>query len=111
MGGFSTQQRFSRSVRLKGELGDPVRAAAPGRVVYAGDGLVGLGNLVLIRHDDTWLSAYGHNQSIQVQVNQMVQGGQEIARLGATGTDEPKLHFEIRRNGEPVNPIDVLPSR
>lgn len=111
LGGFSTQQRFSRSVRLKGELGDPVRAAAPGRVVYAGDGLVGLGNLVLIRHDDTWLSAYGHNQSIQVQVNQMVQGGQEIARLGATGTDEPKLHFEIRRNGEPVNPVDVLPSR
>ena len=64
----------------------------------------------MIRHDDTWLSAYGHNQSIQVQVNQMVQGGQTLLAWVPL-TDEPKLHFEIRRNGEPVNPIDVLPSR
>lgn len=111
LSGFSSKERFSRSVRLDGKLGDPVKAAAPGRVVYAGDGLVGLGNLVLIRHDDTWLSAYGHNQSLQVQTNQTVVAGQTIATLGATGTDTPKLHFEVRRDGDPVNPLSVLPKR
>lgn len=111
LSGFSSKERFSRSVRLQGQTGDPVKAAAPGRVVYAGDGLVGLGNLVLIRHDETWLSAYGHNQSLQVQTNQAVAAGQTIATLGATGTDTPKLHFEIRRDGNPVDPLSVLPSR
>ena len=111
LGGFSSKERFSRSVRLDGQQGEPVKAAASGRVVYAGDGLVGLGNLVLIRHNETWLSAYGHNDTLNVQVNQTVSAGQTIATLGATGTDRPKLHFEVRRDGEPVNPISVLPSR
>lgn len=111
LGGFSSKERFSRSIRIAGDVGEPVKAAAAGRVVYAGDGLVGLGNLVLIRHNDTWLSAYGHNDSLNVQVNQSVSAGQTIARLGSTGTDRPKLHFEIRRDGEPVDPTTVLPSR
>lgn len=111
LSGFSSKQRFSRSVRLDGQRGEPVKAAAAGRVVYAGDGLVGLGNLVLIRHNETWLSAYGHNETLDVQVNQTVAAGQTIARLGATGTDRPKLHFEIRRDGEPVDPLSVLPGR
>ena len=109
--GFSSRQRFSRSLRIAGNEGDPVRAAAAGKVVYAGDGLVGLGNLVLIRHDATWLSAYGHNQSLRVQVNQEVRAGEQIAALGSTGTDRPKLHFELRKNGEPVDPSSVLPDR
>lgn len=108
---FSTKQRFSRSLRIAGNRGEPVKAAAAGRVVYAGDGLVGLGNLVLIRHDETWLSAYGHNDRLDVQVNQNVSAGEVIARLGSTGTDQPKLHFELRRNGEPVDPSKVLPVR
>lgn len=111
LGGFSSKERFSRSIRISGTVGEPVKAAAAGRVVYAGDGLVGLGNLVLIRHNDTWLSAYGHNDRLNVQVNQSVRAGQTIAQLGSTGTDQPKLHFEIRRDGEPVDPTKVLPSR
>jgi len=109
--GFSTKTRFSRSLQLGGEAGTPVKAAASGRVVYSGDGLVGFGNLVIISHDNQFLSAYGHNQALLVKVGDVVNGGEIIARMGSTGTDRVKLHFEVRKEGTPVNPADLLPTR
>lgn len=109
--GYSTKTRFSRSLQLGGKPGTPVKAAAAGRVVYAGDGLVGFGNLVIISHEGKLLSAYGHNQSLAVRVGDVVQGGQVIAKMGSTGTDRVKLHFEIRKEGTPINPAGLLPKR
>lgn len=109
--GYSTKTRFSRSLQLGGKSGTPVRAAAAGRVVYAGDGLVGFGNLVIVSHEGQLLSAYGHNQSLAVKVGDVVQGGQVIAKMGSTGTDRTKLHFEIRRQGTPIDPAGLLPKR
>ena len=109
--GFSTNTRFSRSLQLGGEAGTPVKAAASGRVVYSGDGLVGFGNLIIISHDNQFLSAYGHNQALLVKVGDVVKGGETIARMGSTGTDRVKLHFEVRKEGTPVNPADLLPAR
>jgi lipoprotein NlpD len=111
LAGFSTKTRFSRSLQLGGEVGTPVKAAASGRVVYSGDGLVGFGNLVIISHDNQFLSAYGHNQALLVNVGDVVSGGEVIARMGSTGTDRVKLHFEVRKAGKPVNPADLLPTR
>ena len=108
---YSEKTRFSRSVQLGGRAGTPVKAAASGRVVYAGDGLVGFGNLVIISHEDKLLSAYGHNQSLNVKVGDVVRAGQVIAQMGSTGTDRVKLHFEIRKQGKPINPISLLPKR
>jgi len=109
--GYSTKTRFSRSLQLGGQVGTPVKAAAAGRVVYAGDGLVGFGNLVILSHEGQLLSAYGHNQSLAVQVGDVVQGGQVIAKMGSTGTDRVKLHFEIRKQGTPIDPAGLLPKR
>lgn len=109
--GYSTKTRFSRSLQLGGKAGSPVKAAAAGRVVYAGDGLVGFGNLVIISHEGQLLSAYGHNQTLAVRVGDVVQGGQVIAQMGSTGTDRVKLHFEIRKEGTPINPTGLLPKR
>ena len=86
-------------------------AAAAGTVVYAGQGLRGYGNLVIIKHDDTYLSAYAHTSRILVREQEVVKAGQKIAEIGSTGTDKVKLHFEIRRNGKPVDPLEYLPSR
>ena len=86
-------------------------AAAAGTVVYAGQGLRGYGNLVIIKHDDTYLSAYAHSSRILVREQEVVKAGQKIAEIGSTGTDKVKLHFEIRRNGKPVDPLRYLPSR
>ena len=108
---YSEKTRFSRSIQIGGQVGSPVKAAAGGRVVYAGDGLVGFGNLVIISHQGKLLSAYGHNQSLAVKVGDVVQAGQVIAKMGSTGTDRVKLHFEIRKQGKPVNPISLLPKR
>ena len=108
---YSTQTRFSRSLQLGGERGAPVRAAASGRVVYAGDGLVGFGNLVILSHPDNYLSAYGHNDAISVTVGQVVTQDAVIAQLGSTGTDRVKLHFEIRKDGTPIDPMKLLPAR
>lgn len=109
--GFSTKTRFSRSLQLGGDAGSPVKAAASGRVVYSGDGLVGFGNLIIISHENQFLSAYGHNQALLVQVGDVVKGGQVIARMGSTGTDRVKLHFEVRKAGKPINPTGLLPTR
>lgn len=101
----------SKGVDLSGKPGDPVLAAAGGRVVYAGTGLRGYGKLVIVKHDNSYLSAYAHNQSLLVKEGQVVSKGQKIAELGDTDSDRPKLHFEIRRQGKPVDPGKYLPPR
>ncbi len=101
----------SKGIDLGGKLGDPVFAAAGGKVVYAGTGLRGYGKLVIVKHDSNYLSAYAHNQNLLVKEGQAVSKGQRIAELGDTDSDKPKLHFEIRRQGKPVDPSKYLPSR
>jgi len=101
----------SKGVDIAGKHGDPVLAAAGGRVVYAGTGLRGYGKLVIVKHDNSFLSAYAHNQTLLVKEGQAVTKGQKIAELGDTDSDRPKLHFEIRRQGKPVDPGKYLPPR
>ena len=101
----------SKGVAIPGKPGDPVYAAADGRVVYAGSGLRGYGNLVIIKHNATYLTAYAHNQTLLVKEDQTVKKGQKIAEMGSTDADRVKLHFEIRRSGKPVDPSRYLPSR
>lgn len=96
---------------ISGKAGDPVLAAADGRVVYAGAGLRGYGNLVILKHNNTFLTAYAHNQTLLVKEDQSVRKGQKIAEMGNTDADRVKLHFEIRRQGKPVDPSRYLPSR
>jgi lipoprotein NlpD len=96
---------------IGGKAGDPVLAAADGRVVYAGSGLRGYGNLVILRHNATYLSAYAHNQTLLVKEEQNVKRGQKIAEMGSTDADSVQLHFEIRRQGKPVDPAKLLPPR
>ena len=86
-------------------------AAADGKVVYAGSGLRGYGNLVIIKHNNTFLSAYAHNQALLVREDQAVKRGQTIAQMGNSDADQVKLHFEIRRLGKPVDPVKFLPPR
>jgi len=101
----------SKGVDIAGRVGDPVFASAAGRVVYSGEGIPAYGKLVIIRHNNTYLSAYAHNSQILVKEGQNVARGQKIAELGASGAKEAKLHFEIRRLGKPVDPLAYLPSR
>ncbi len=108
---FSTSGRLYKGVAIGGRIGEPVMATAPGEVVYSGAGLTGYGNLVIIRHNRSYLSAYAHNRTLLVNEGDTVKAGQKIAELGSTGTNEPKLHFEIRRNGKPVDPLLFLPNR
>ena len=96
---------------ISGKAGDPVVAAADGRVVYAGAGLRGYGNLIILKHNNTYLTAYAHNQSLLVKEDQAVKKGQKIAEMGSTDADRVKLHFEVRRQGKPVDPSCYLPSR
>ena len=96
---------------ISGKAGDPVVAAADGRVVYAGAGLRGYGNLIILKHNNTYLTAYAHNQSLLVKEDQSVKKGQKIAEMGSTDADRVKLHFEVRRQGKPVDPSRYLPSR
>ena len=100
-----------QGVEIAGEIGQAIRAAAAGQVVYSGDGLVGYGSLIIIKHDDTYFSAYAHNRRLLVREGIRVSGGQPIAEMGSTGTNQVKLYFEIRRNGKPVPPRDYLPER
>lgn len=99
----------SKGIDIAAKVGDPVLAAGPGRVVYAGQGLRGYGRLIIIKHNNTYLSAYAHNSSLLVKEGQTVTRGQKIAEAGNTDTDVPKLHFEIRRQGKPVDPVKLLP--
>jgi len=106
---FSTKAPTNKGIDISGSLGESVFAAAAGSVVYAGSGLLGYGNLVIIKHDDQFLSAYAHNKELLVKENQEVKAGQTIAEIGSSGTDKVKLHFEIRHKGKPVDPIIYLP--
>lgn len=100
-----------QGVDIAGKGGQPVRAAADGVVVYSGAGLVGYGELVIVKHSDEWLSAYGHNRQRLVAEGAAVKSGQQIAELGRSGASRDMLHFEIRRNGKPVDPLPLLPAR
>jgi lipoprotein NlpD len=109
LAGFDEQK--NKGVDIAGRAGDPVLAAADGRVVYAGAGLRGYGNLIILKHNNTYLTAYAHNQALLVKEDQVVHKGQKIAEMGSTDTDRVKLHFEIRRQGKPVDPTRYLPPR
>ncbi|KPN71740.1 peptidoglycan DD-metalloendopeptidase family protein [Neisseria sp. 83E34] len=98
----------NKGVDIGGTAGQPVVAAADGKVVYAGSGLRGYGNLVIIQHTKTFLTAYGHNQSLSVKEGQTVKRGQTIAKMGNTDADRTKLHFEVRKDGKPVNPVNYV---
>jgi lipoprotein NlpD len=98
-------------IDIAGKDGDPVVAAADGVVVYSGNGLVGYGELVIIKHNDSFLSAYGHNRKRLVTEGQQVKAGQEIAEMGSSGSSRDELEFQIRKDGSPVDPLDYLPSR
>ncbi|MDE1894013.1 MAG: peptidoglycan DD-metalloendopeptidase family protein [Xanthomonadaceae bacterium] len=98
-------------IEIAGKSGDVVRAAADGVVVYSGNGLVGYGELVIIKHNDSFLSAYGHNRRRLVKEGQRVSAGQPIAEMGSTGATRDELEFQIRKDGNPVDPLDYLPPR
>lgn len=108
---FSSAEPVNKGVDIAGNSGEPIVSAASGTVVYAGQGLRGYGNLVIIKHDDAYLSAYAHARKILVKESQSIKAGQKIAEIGSTGTDSVKLHFEIRKNGKPVDPLYYLPKR
>jgi lipoprotein NlpD len=101
----------SKGLAIIGKAGDPVLAAADGRVVYAGSGLRGYGNLVIVKHNATYLTAYAHNQTLLVKEDQAVRRGQKIAEMGSSDAERVQLHFEIRRQGKPVDPAKLLPPR
>jgi lipoprotein NlpD len=101
----------SKGLAISGKAGDPIFAAADGRVVYAGSGLRGYGNLVIVKHNNTYLTAYAHNQSLLVKEDQVVRRGQKIAEMGSSDTERVQLHFEIRRLGRPIDPARLLPTR
>ncbi|CAM5355214.1 peptidoglycan DD-metalloendopeptidase family protein [Eoetvoesiella caeni] len=101
----------TKGIDIAGSVGDPVVAAASGKVMYAGNGVRGLGNLILLGHDSGFITAYAHNQKLLVKTGQSVQKGAKIAAIGQTDTTSPRLHFEIRRSGTPVNPLSYLPAR
>jgi lipoprotein NlpD len=107
--GFDEQR--NKGLDLGGKAGDAVLAAADGRVVYAGSALRGYGNLVILKHNSTFLSAYAHNQTLLVKEDQVVKRGQKIAEMGSTDAERVQLHFEIRRDGKPVDPARYLPAR
>ena len=101
----------TKGLVFAGKAGDPVLAAAEGKVVYAGSGLRGYGNLVILKHNNTYLTAYAHNQTLLVKEDQTVKRGQKIAEMGSTDADRVQLHFEIRRQGKPIDPAKLLPRR
>ena len=99
----------NKGLDIGGKAGDPVLASADGRVVYAGAGLRGYGNLIILKHNNTYLTAYAHNQALLVKEDQTVRKGQKIAEMGSSDADRVKLHFEIRKQGKPVDPTKYLP--
>jgi len=101
----------NKGLDIAGKAGDPVSASADGQVVYAGSGLRGYGNLIILKHNNTFLTAYAHNQALLVKEDQKVRKGQKIAEMGKSDSDRVKLHFEVRRQGKPVDPAKLLPAR
>ncbi len=111
VGKYAAHDPTQQGIDIAGNRGDPIRAAAAGTVVYSGNGLIGYGELIIIKHDATYLSAYGHNSKRLVQEGAHIARGQVIAEMGATNASRNALHFEIRKNGKPVDPLDYLPGR
>jgi lipoprotein NlpD len=108
---FGGKPGTGTGVLINGKAGQPVHAAASGSVVYAGSGLIGYGQLIILKHNDTYLSAYGYNTSLLVKEGQSIKKGQKIATMGEGPERKPRLHFEIRRNGKPINPRQYLSAR
>jgi len=111
IGSFVAGDQTRQGIDIGGTAGDPVLAAADGEVVYSGNGLLGYGELIIVKHNASFLSAYGHNRKRLVQEGEKIKGGQQIAEMGSSASARDELHFEIRKNGKPVNPIDYLPAR
>jgi lipoprotein NlpD len=111
VGRFDGEAMSGRGITIAGREGAPVRAAGAGTVVYRGNGLTGYGNLLIVKHNRQWLSAYAHNREMLVKEGASVDAGQRIATMGASGTYRTQLHFEIRREGQPVDPVPLLPER
>lgn len=111
VGRFGEGSTITAGIDIGGQKGQPVKAAGPGIVVYAGSGVRGYGNLILLKHNDQFLSAYAHNDSLRVKENDVVEAGEQIATMGDTDSDSVKLHFEVRRDGQPQDPLEYLPSR
>lgn len=111
VGRYVAGEATKQGVDIAGASGQAVRAAGPGVVVYSGAGLVGYGELIIIKHNEQWLSAYGHNRKRLVNEGQNVKAGEQIAEMGRTGAARDMLHFEIRYNGKPVDPLLYLPKR
>jgi len=109
--GFSASDPARQGIEIGGSSGQRIAASESGRVVYAGSGLIGYGRLVIIKHSKNYLSAYGRNRKLLVKEGAQVKKGQAIAEMGNSGSGGPSLHFEIRKNGEPVNPLKLLPGR
>lgn len=109
--GYSAKGNVNKGINLAGSRGEPVYAAATGKVVYAGSGLLGYGNLIIINHNQEYLSAYAHNSLILVKENENVNVGAKVAEIGNSGATRTMLHFEIRKDGKPVNPLRYLPKR
>jgi lipoprotein NlpD len=108
---FGGKPGTGTGILIDGKTGQPITAAASGRVVYAGSGLIGYGQLIIVKHNDTYLSAYGYNASLLVKEGESIKKGQRIATMGEGPERKARLHFEIRRNGKPVNPRQYLPAR
>lgn len=108
---FSLAQPVNKGIDIAGDIGDTVKAAADGVVVYAGGNLRGYGQLVIVKHNDSFLSAYGNNEKMLVKEGEKVKAGKSIARVGKTAANVEMLHFEIRRDGKPVDPLRYLPTR
>lgn len=106
---YSSRLLRKKGIGITGRENQPVVAAALGEVVYSGDGLIGYGNLIIVKHDETYLSAYAHNSRVFVKEGQQLKRGERIALMGVNENNAPMLHFEIRRNGKPVNPLNYLP--
>jgi lipoprotein NlpD len=108
---FGGKPGTGTGILINGKDGQAINAAASGRVVYAGSGLIGYGQLIILKHNDTYLSAYGYNESLLVKEGETINKGQRIATMGEGPERKARLHFEIRRNGKPVNPRQYLPAR
>lgn len=111
VGTFGNGRVFGQGLDIAGEAGQPVRATAAGEIVYSGDGLQAYGPLIIIRHSAEYLSAYAHNRDVLVSEGDRVEQGERIASMGRPADEDALLHFEIRRNGEPVDPLDFLDDR
>jgi len=111
IGSFVAGDQTRQGIDIGGTAGDPVLAAADGEVVYSGNGLLGYGELIIVKHNASFLSAYGHNRKRLVAEGDRIKSGQQIAEMGSSASARDEVHFEIRKNGKPVNPLDYLPAR